>query len=309
MCDVSIIIVSYNTKQLLIDCISSIISKTSGIDYEIIVSDNGSTDGSIEEIRRLFPKVIIIENNENLGFGAANNRGLEKASGKYILYLNSDTVLLNNAVKMFYDYFENAEDKENIGVVGCYLQNKDGYYSHSFGPFPKYSDLCSREFHTLLHDIKVSARRLLHLPYEIKKTEEKRPDLPVGAQFYVIGADMFLKNNQYAKFDERYFLYCEETDMQLKMINDGMHNAIIGGPRIMHIEHGCDDKYNYKIHPCIWVDFSYILYANKNFSKKAFLLKILVILIYLNPYVYRRSAFLIKQIFKAPFGKIESPRL
>lgn len=305
MCDVSIIIVSYNTKQLLIDCIASIISETSGIEYEIIVSDNGSTDGSVEEIRRLFPEVIIVENNANLGFGAANNRGLEKARGKYILYLNSDTVLLNNAVKLFYDFFENAEDKESIGVVGCYLQNPDGGYSHSLGPFPKYSDLCATEFHTLLHDIKVSLIKFLHLPYNVKNTDEEKPDISTGDMFYVIGADMFLRNSTDARFDERFFLYCEETDMQLRMINNGLHNVIIEGPEIMHIEHGCDKKYKCNIHPCIWIDYSYILYANKNFNKNAILLKILVVLIYLNPYVYKRSAFLLKRILSAPLKMLE----
>ena len=106
MCDVSIIIVNYNTKQLLADCLKSIYEQTNNIDFEVIVSDNGSVDGSIEMLKRDFSQVILIENNANLGFGAANNRGLEVAKGKYIFYLNSDTVLLNNAVKIFFDYLE-----------------------------------------------------------------------------------------------------------------------------------------------------------------------------------------------------------
>ena len=102
--DVSIIIVSYNTKSLIKNCINSIYKYTKDISFEIIVSDNGSIDGSVEMIKRDFPSVILIENNENLGFGAANNKGLALAKGKYILYLNSDTILLNNSVKFFYDY-------------------------------------------------------------------------------------------------------------------------------------------------------------------------------------------------------------
>ena len=101
--DVSIIIVNYNTKDLIKNCIDSIYEQTKDIKFEIIVSDNGSVDGSIEMIKSEFPNVILIENNANLGFGTANNRGLKIAKGKYIFYLNSDTVLLNNAVKLYPD--------------------------------------------------------------------------------------------------------------------------------------------------------------------------------------------------------------
>ena len=109
---VSIIIVNYNTKTLLADCLRSIYAQTTDMNYEIIVSDNGSTDGSIEMIKSEFPNVILIENNANLGFGGANNRGLAIAKGKYIFYLNSDTILLNNVTKYFYDFFEEHKDDE-----------------------------------------------------------------------------------------------------------------------------------------------------------------------------------------------------
>ena len=121
----SIIIVNYNTKSLLRNCLTSVYDLTSDITFEIIVSDNGSTDGSIEMLKTEFPQVILIENNANLGFGAANNRALDIAKGKYIFYLNSDTVLLNNACKIFYDYWESAQNKDSIGAIGANLLDKD----------------------------------------------------------------------------------------------------------------------------------------------------------------------------------------
>ena len=86
-------------------------------------------------IKAEFPQVILIENNANFGFGAANNRALKFAKGKYVLYLNSDTVLLNNAVKLFFDYWENAEDKEQIGALSAWLL-KNNRITHSFGDYP-----------------------------------------------------------------------------------------------------------------------------------------------------------------------------
>ena len=75
--DVSVIIVNYNTKDLLRNCLESVFTQTQGIQFEVIVSDNGSEDGSQDMVRELFPQVILIENNANLGFGSANNRGLD----------------------------------------------------------------------------------------------------------------------------------------------------------------------------------------------------------------------------------------
>lgn len=143
--DVSIIIVNYNTKKLLADCLASIYEQTNDIDFEVIVSDNASVDGSIEMLKADFPQVILIENNVNLGFGAANNRGLAIAKGKYIFYLNSDTILLNNSVKIFFDYWEKNGEKDNIGALGGALFSADMKYAGYGG-----------NFSTLNHKLKVA---------------------------------------------------------------------------------------------------------------------------------------------------------
>ena len=94
--DVSVIIVNYNTRKLTGECIDSIFEKTSGITFEVIVVDNASQDDSIEIFRK-DPRIIFIENTENQGFGKANNLGIKYATGRNILFLNSDTLLINNA--------------------------------------------------------------------------------------------------------------------------------------------------------------------------------------------------------------------
>lgn len=229
--DVSVIIVNYNTCVLTRNCLNSIYQQTKDIDFEVIVSDNGSKDGSIEMIKKEFPQVILIENNANLGFGAANNRGLKIAKGKYIFYLNSDTVLLNNAIKFFFDYWEQSQEKDKIGALGANLLNDKGEIIHSGGKFPK----AWKEVFFL------SARLLITYivwMFGIKKRRTKKKLVSEISDNvdYITGADLFVKNNKYAFFDERFFLYYEETYLQLQLNHIGLKRIIIKGPKIIHLE-------------------------------------------------------------------------
>lgn len=119
--DVSIIIVNYKTPELVVECIRSIREKTTGISYEIIIVDNDSKDNSLEIFStELEEDIKVVVANENLGFGKANNLGAQHATGKYLFLLNSDTLLINNAIQILYQYIEK---NNHIGVVG-------GIYSH-----------------------------------------------------------------------------------------------------------------------------------------------------------------------------------
>lgn len=273
--DVSILIVNYNTIELTKNCLKSIFEQTKGILFEVIVSDNGSTDGSIEMIKSEFPQVILIENNANLGFGAANNRGLKVAKGKYIFYLNSDTVLLNNAVKIFFDYWENSPEKEKIGALGCILQDENGNLIHSGGEFPTYK---KEIFRLIKENVSISINSLLSL-FHIKQIHKKK--CKVGNAVYksvdyVTGADLFIRNNSFAEFDERYFLYFEETDLQLKMNKNNLKRILISDPKIIHLE-GKSNKIKMKSldryisFSSIQILFSRILYFKKNTHKKIWL--------------------------------------
>ena len=235
--DVSIIIVNYNTKNLLSDCLKSIYEQTKNLDFEVIVSDNGSSDGSIEMLKTDFPQVILIENNANLGFGAANNRGQSIAKGKYIFYLNSDTILLNNAVKSFFDYWENSNDK--IGALGCNLLNKNNETVHSYDKNLFTIDgYFSKLIHLVYGTYKLS---LLHLVLRKKIpdfTDDSRQERFVGEVKQIIGADLFLKNDDGARFDENFFMYKEETELEYRLIQSGKSLFIIDGPQIIHLEGG-----------------------------------------------------------------------
>ena len=138
MMDVSVIIVSFNTLQLTIQSIKSVLNEGSGLKKEIIVVDNGSTDGSVAAIRNFqFPisnfQLKIIENKSNLGFAKANNQGIKKAKGKYILLLNSDTKVKKNAIERLVDFaYENPE----AGAVVPRLLNPDGSVQSSVFRLP-----------------------------------------------------------------------------------------------------------------------------------------------------------------------------
>ena len=240
--DVSIIIVSYNTAELLKNCIVSIYKHTKNIDFEIIVSDNDSKDETLIMLKKEFPDIIVIDNKKNLGFGAANNRALDIARGKYIFYLNSDTILLNNAVKHFYDYWEESPDKGNIGVLGCNLEDSE---ENSTGTasmnFPK----LSRElFNSFLVCGSYWLKSILQLLKRDLPRSFIKPKLPRynGDVAWICGADLFLKNDEFARFDENYFLFYEEVDLEYKMHLNNKRRIIIDQPRIIHLEGGSDRK-------------------------------------------------------------------
>lgn len=288
--DVSIIIVNYNTKRLLDNCLESIINNTVEITYEIIVSDNGSTDGSIDMIKERYPSVKLIQNNANIGFGAANNRALDIATGKYILYLNSDTLFLNNAVKYFYEFWETASDEREIGALGCVLVDENNCVIHSGAPFPSYKFLCIRQMKTMASHLIKTFIKIFFLEKFFEKYRNKSKPIKVivgETKGDIVGADLFLRNDENARFDERYFMYCEETDLELNLDHQSLRRYIIDTPKIMHLIH----KNNQKMRVCSFGELccqnSSVLYAKKNLGKSCVILKFLIFLDRLNPFLWK----------------------
>lgn len=213
--NVSIIIVNYNTKDLTQDCIDSIRQQTSGVSYEIVVVDNSSTDGSKEHFIK-DDSITYIYNDQNLGFGRANNIGIRASHGEYVFLLNSDTIILNNAISLFYEY---AMLHPNM-VLGCYLQDKDGRYSPSFHYFPAFT-------------ITEFLRRKLCLKKYIA-VDYKEHDVEC-----LCGADMFIPRfviDKVGGFDENIFLYGEEGELQYRMHKQHIVRHIINTPQIIHLE-------------------------------------------------------------------------
>ncbi len=214
--DVSVIIVTYNTLKMTSECIDSIIEKTQGIDYEIILVDNKSEDGSkryFENDKRL---TTYIYNNVNYGFGIANNIGMKVAKGKYFFLLNSDTLLINNAIKEFFDY---AEKNNDGSVYGCYLINGNGEYSVSFFDFPAF---------TINAYFKRKCRK-----------EQLIDNMQVRKVEAITGADMFIPRkiiDIVGDFDPNIFMYGEEGELQYRMMRCGIERILIPMPKIIHFE-------------------------------------------------------------------------
>lgn len=299
---VSVIIVNYNTKSLLQNCLASVFEQTKDIEFEVIVSDNGSTDGSIQMIKADFPQVILLENSKNLGFGAANNRGTEAAKGKYILFLNSDTVLLNNAVKIFYDYWENSPEKETLGALGANLLDEEKNVIHSYGEFPgnkvALKDLAKMSVKnailSLFYVFHINADKFAHSTFALPHT---------GAVDYVTGADLFVKNDDYARFDESFFLYFEEADLQKKLEQNKKTRMLIDGPSIVHLCGGSVDE-NYTIKrkgtfSRIQFEISRVRFLRKHYNSRfsIFLVKLMITFNWLNPFLFKNTKKYIKTIW------------
>lgn len=218
---VSIIIVNYNTCRLLADCLASVYAQTHRVTFEVIVVDNGSTDGSEAFVTARFPEVVWVNAGGNLGFGRANNLGAGRATGEYLFLLNSDTVLCNDAVSLFYDYAV-SHRHERIGALGSWLLDAEGRPNASYGCFPTPSS----EIAYLLGKM---ARH---------RRQDVAADLDVD---YVTGADMFVACDLFVRlggFDPAIFMYYEETDLQRRMADEGYARRVIAGPRIIHLEGG-----------------------------------------------------------------------
>ncbi len=211
MVDLSIVIASFNTKDLTIDCIKSVIDLTKGISYEIIVIDNASSDGSAEAFNKN-KKVKLIKNETNLGFAKANNQGIKVASGKFILLLNSDTKLTSNILMPLVDIMEKHAD---IGVISCALKNKDGSLQATGGYFPTLLRVFTWMF--FIDDLPIISGLIssYHPKISFYNTNHEM-DWVTGA-FFLTRKEIWQKRG----LDEDYFMYVEEVDFCFRVKKDG----------------------------------------------------------------------------------------
>lgn len=214
MTDISVVIVNYNVKDYLYKCLNSIFESIFNLTIEVIVVDNNSTDGSIEFLKSKFQNVDFISLNQNLGFGKANNIGIKKANGKYILLLNPDTLLSKDTFSNLYKYMEQNLD---VGISTCKILNGDGTFQESCRrgfptPIAAFSKLFGIQ--KLFPNSKALGKYNLTYLDENDITEVEA----VSGSFMFFRGDLLKKING---FDEDFFMYGEDLDIcyRVKKLN------------------------------------------------------------------------------------------
>lgn len=204
--DISIVVVNYNVKDFLNGCLKSIEDASHNLSVETIVVDNNSVDGSVEYLMPLFPNVEFIALADNLGFAKANNIGIEKSRGKYVLILNPDTLLRSDTLDEMYRYMENEPE---CGIAGCKVLNPDGTFQVACRrgfptPWAAFSKLFGLQSMFPKSKLFSSYNQLYR---SIDET------YPVDA---VIGAFMFCRRDillEVGGFDTEFFMYGEDLDL------------------------------------------------------------------------------------------------
>ncbi|MBP6855996.1 MAG: glycosyltransferase family 2 protein [Candidatus Pacebacteria bacterium] len=229
---VTVIMVTYNTKRLTHSALEALYAGTV-VPQQVIVVDNASTDGTFGDIQKDFPLVEYIYNKENKGFAAANNQGIDKASGDLVWLLNSDTRVGKNSLSELISYIENHKD---VGVVGPTLIYADGSPQSPGGFFPSCSNVFLWFFpiYKLFFKKSLSRARLLaHVPLK-EITHEKELD-------YVTGAALLLRKSAFENmplFSECFFMYFEETDLCFRLKQNGWRICAVPTEPVVHIGGG-----------------------------------------------------------------------
>ena len=222
--DVSIVIVSWNTRALVLECLESLPAATGGLSSEVLLIDNGSSDGTADAVRRAHPGVRVLGNEVNGGFAAANNQGIRTSRGRYVLLLNSDTRPRPEAIVRMVAW---ADSRPRAGCVGAMLLHPDGRFQASFQDAPGVLSEC------------LSAagigRRLWFEGYPgygpTESQERRQVDVIPGACMLLRRAAL----DQTGLLDESFFMYSEETDLCWRLRAAGWEVWYIPEARVVHL--------------------------------------------------------------------------
>ncbi|MBZ0275463.1 MAG: glycosyltransferase family 2 protein [Anaerolineae bacterium] len=204
MVDVSILVVNWNTRDLLARCLRAIQDTVKQVAYEVIVVDNHSNDGSQEMVKRDFPQVRLIENQENVGFARANNQAMEAAHGRYMLLLNSDAFLGEGALDVMTAFMDSHPD---AGMASCKLVYEDGSLQRSCATFPT----LMTEFYIALGLDKLFPHSKTFGRYLMTdwNYDDTRPVEVIMGAFMLVRATAI---EEVGMMDEGFFMYSEEVD-------------------------------------------------------------------------------------------------
>lgn len=227
MLDLSIVIVNYNVKEFLSQCLDSIYQSKTDCGFEVIVVDNHSSDSGEVEILRQFPKVRWINNSENLGFGKANNVGFQAAKGTYTLILNPDTVLRSDTLEKSINYLKSHPEVGGLGIQGIDGSGQFLPESKRALPTPLVALWKISGLSALFPTSKTFAK--YHLGH-LSKDENHEVDILVGC-FMMVPTKLLL---EVGGFDPRYFMYGEDIDLSYELQKTGKKNVYFAESKIIH---------------------------------------------------------------------------
>ena len=232
----SIIIINYNSKEVLKECLASLYESSSKINFEVFVIDNASSE-SIKNFKSVFPQVNFIYNERNVGFAAANNIGIRKSKGEYILLLNPDTIVNENSFQPMIEYLKKHVD---VGIVGCKIFNAEGEIERSTHSFPTLAKefVHANEFikNIIGYDSKISS--FLKKIFQIKSLESYWDHNSIREVDHVTAACMMIKREAIEKaglLDEAFFLYNEEVEWSLRIKKAAYKSVFLPDSNIIHL--------------------------------------------------------------------------
>ncbi len=235
---VSVIILNYNTYQFTYNCIQSIVEKTKGVSYEIIVVDNASPTEDPSGLKEAFPSINLLLSKENLGFAKGNNWGIQHANAEYYLLLNNDTLLINDAITIAYKKFI---EHSQVGVVGAQLQFPDGTYQHSAQKFPaiKYQLI---ELFRLQKLFSAKKRGRFFLGGYFSCEEDVFADWIWGT-FFMIKKEVVEKFKD-KKLPDDFFMYGEDFQWGIEIKKIGYKILFTADPKIIHFAGQSSNDYS-----------------------------------------------------------------
>ena len=269
--DVSIIIVNRNTRNFLRDCLSSVFNQTQGIEFEVIVIDNGSSDRSVQMVEAEFPQVIVIANAENRGFAAANNQGIAIAKGRYVLLLNSDTIILDDVIKKTVLF---ADAHRQAAVVGCRVLNTDKTLQQTCFMFPSVLNmlLAATYLYKLFPRNRFFGRERITW---WNRSSVSEVDVATGC-FMLVRRQAIEK---IGLMDKRFFVYGEETDWCYRFKKNGW--KIVFTPSAQIIHYGGQNTKQMARKFKLQLYGSNLIFMKKHKSKLAFLVARFLIALFL----------------------------
>ena len=254
--DLSIVIVNWNTQHVIIECLESVYARLGELQAEVILIDNASTDNSVKEISTKFPQVRLIANDTNRGFAGANNQGMEIATGRFLLLLNPDTVVLDDAFAKSIDYLNENPD---VGVVGCQVMENAETIQRTCFRYPSIINTLMWVSGALAwKPLSRIAGRAAYGPWDRRSQREVEV---VSGMFMLVRREAL---EEVGFMDEEYFVFAEEADWCYRFRAAGWRCVFAPVGRILHVDGGSMSTNQASVRMYVQIQKSLLLFHRKH---------------------------------------------